>query len=52
MEQHRPDTRPASPDPGVGDLREITGEDFDRAAYNRVSQYLYMGYLDRNDTFP
>jgi hypothetical protein len=37
---------------GVGDFKDITGEDFNRDAYNRVSQYLYMGYLDRNDTFP
>jgi hypothetical protein len=37
---------------GVGDMTAITGEPFDAEAYNRVSQYLYMGYLDRNDTFP
>jgi pimeloyl-ACP methyl ester carboxylesterase len=37
---------------GIADFKELTGEDFDREAYARVSQFLYMGYLDRNDTFP
>ena len=37
---------------GVGDFEAIVGTPFDLAAYQRVSQYLYMGYLDRNDTLP
>ncbi len=37
---------------GVGDLETIVGTPFDLAAYRRVSQYLHMGYLDRNDTLP
>jgi hypothetical protein len=37
---------------GVADFRALVGSDFDMASYRHVSQYLYMGYLDRNDTFP
>jgi hypothetical protein len=37
---------------GIADLKSLTGADFDFKAYSHVSQYLYMGYLDRNDTFP
>jgi hypothetical protein len=37
---------------GIGDLRSLTDADFDAKAYSQVSQYLYMGYLDRNDTLP
>jgi pimeloyl-ACP methyl ester carboxylesterase len=37
---------------GVGDLQSFTGSPFNADAYRQVSQYLYMGYLDRNDTFP
>jgi hypothetical protein len=37
---------------GVAGLKALTGAPFDREAYGQVSQYLYMGYLDRNDTFP
>ena len=37
---------------GVADLRRISGLAFDSEAYRQVSQYIYMGYLDRNDTFP
>jgi hypothetical protein len=35
---------------GVADIKELTGSDFNEPAYKRVSQYIYMGYLDRNDT--
>jgi hypothetical protein len=35
---------------GVADMKSLTGADFDAKAYAQVSQYLYMGYLDRNDT--
>ncbi len=37
---------------GIADVKEITGIDFDEAAYKRVSQYIYMGALDNNDTVP
>ena len=37
---------------GVADLRQLSGLAFDSEAYGQVSQYIYMGYLDRNDTFP
>ena len=35
---------------GIADLKKIANIDFDERAYKQVSQYLYMGYLDRNDT--
>ncbi len=35
---------------GIADLKELAGIDFDEQAYKQVSQYIYMGYLDRNDT--
>jgi hypothetical protein len=37
---------------GIADLKLLIAADFDAKAYGQVSQYLYMGYLDRNDTFP
>jgi len=37
---------------GIADLKEICGIDFDEKAYKKVWQYIYMGYLDRNDTVP
>ena len=37
---------------GIADVEELTGRPFDGTAYARVSQFLYMGFLDRNDTFP
>jgi predicted esterase len=37
---------------GVADLEALTGRAFDGAAYGSVSQFIYMGYLDRNDTLP
>ena len=37
---------------GIADIKEIAGIDFDEAAYKRVSQYIYMGALDNNDTVP
>ena len=36
----------------VADLKVLTGAEFQAEAYRQVAQYLYMGYLDRNDTFP
>ena len=35
---------------GIADLKKIAAIDFDEPAYKQVSQYIYMGYLDRNDT--
>ena len=37
---------------GIADVKEIAGIDFDEAAYEKVSQYVYMGALDDNDTLP
>src|SRR5260370_2676041 len=37
---------------GIADLKALSGTGFDAKAYGQVSQFLYMGYLDRNDTFP
>ena len=37
---------------GIADIKEIAGIDFDEVAYKRVSQYIYMGALDNNDTVP
>ncbi|MCY4553400.1 MAG: Ig-like domain-containing protein [Candidatus Poribacteria bacterium] len=37
---------------GIADVKEIAGIDFDEAAYKKVSQYIYMGALDDNDTVP
>jgi hypothetical protein len=35
---------------GIADLKKLADIDFDETAYKQVSQYIYMGYLDRNDT--
>jgi hypothetical protein len=35
---------------GIADLKKIAGIDFNESAYKQVSQYIYMGDLDRNDT--
>ena len=37
---------------GIADIETITGQPFDKEAHQRVAQYIYMGYLDRNDTLP
>ena len=37
---------------GVADIEELTGKPYDRQAHQRVAQYVYMGYFDRNDTLP
>lgn len=37
---------------GIADLKEIAGIDFNEKTYKQVSQYIYMGYLDRNNTIP
>ena len=37
---------------GIADVKEIAGIEFDQKAYKRVSQYIYMGALDDNDTVP
>ena len=37
---------------GIADIKTIAGIDFDEVAYKKVSQYIYMGALDDNDTIP
>ena len=37
---------------GIADVKEIADIEFDGAAYKKVSQYIYMGALDDNDTVP
>ena len=37
---------------GIADVKEIADIEFDEAAYKKVSQYIYMGALDDNDTVP
>ena len=37
---------------GISDVKEIAGVDFDETAYKQVSQYIYMGASDDNDTLP
>ena len=37
---------------GVADIEQLTSTPFDQTAYESMSQYIYMGYLDRNDTYP
>ena len=37
---------------GIADVKGIADIEFDENAYKRVSQYIYMGALDDNDTVP
>ena len=37
---------------GIADVKEIADIAFDAKAYKRISQYIYMGALDDNDTVP
>ena len=37
---------------GIADVKEIADIDFDEVAYKGVSQYIYMGAIDDNDTLP
>ncbi|RKU10985.1 hypothetical protein C6503_19015 [Candidatus Poribacteria bacterium] len=37
---------------GIADVKEVADIAFDEKAYKRVSQYIYMGALDDNDTVP
>ena len=37
---------------GIADVKEIADIEFDETVYKRVSQYIYMGALDNNDTVP
>jgi hypothetical protein len=37
---------------GIADIETFAGKDFDEKAVQRVAQYIYMGYFDRNDTLP
>lgn len=34
---------------GIADLKEITGIEFDIEQHRQISQFIYMGYLDKND---
>ena len=35
---------------GIADLEQVAGIKFDRENYLKVAKYIYMGYLDHNDT--
>ena len=37
---------------GISDVKEIADIEFDETAYKKISQYIYMGALDDNDTVP
>ncbi len=37
---------------GIADIESFAGHPYDEKAHQRVAQYVYMGYLDRNDTLP
>lgn len=37
---------------GVGDLEELTGEEFDLETYIKVPQYFFIGDQDTNDSVP
>lgn len=37
---------------GIADIADLTGYPFDVNSYREVSQLIYMGELDRNDTLP
>lgn len=37
---------------GIADIEIFTGKPFEEKAHQRVAQYVYMGYMDRNDTLP
>lgn len=37
---------------GVADFDSLTGTAFNRAAFNEIKQFLYLGQLDGNDTLP
>ncbi|MBN2357807.1 MAG: hypothetical protein JXR83_00035 [Deltaproteobacteria bacterium] len=37
---------------GTFDLAQLSGKRVDMDAYRQVSQFIYMGYLDHNDTLP
>jgi len=37
---------------GIADIETFTGRPFDEQAHRGIPQYIYMGYMDRNDTLP
>ena len=37
---------------GIADIEIFNGKPFEKEAHQRVAQYVYMGYMDRNDTLP
>ena len=37
---------------GIADIETFTGRPYDEQVHRQVPQYIYMGYMDRNDTLP
>jgi len=37
---------------GIADIETFTGRPYEEQAHRQVPQYIYMGYMDRNDTLP
>jgi hypothetical protein len=37
---------------GIADIETFTGRPYDEQAHHQIPQYIYMGYMDRNDTLP
>lgn len=37
---------------GIADIETFNGHPYNEEAHSSVAQYIYMGYLDRNDTLP
>lgn len=37
---------------GIADIETFTGSPYDEEAVRLIPQYIYMGYMDRNDTLP
>jgi len=37
---------------GISDIKDIADIEFNIAEYKKVSQYIYMGNMDKNDTLP
>jgi hypothetical protein len=37
---------------GIADIETFTGRPYDEQTHRQIPQYIYMGYMDRNDTLP
>lgn len=37
---------------GIAGIETFTGRPYDEQAHRQIPQYIYMGYMDRNDTLP